>query len=181
VHAPEQAPVALSFDGLARGYNEIVLSGGGRGEVRYRIVGTYVMPWDELPASSPDEGVSFSLAYTPTAADVGEWITATVTVTPTREATAAGIMLELGLPPGMELEEGTWQALVEEGTVDRAQRVGQTMHVHLSGFPEEGLLVFSYRLRALYPLAVWAPPSRAYPTGDPLRAAVRAPAWIEVQ
>jgi len=177
---PEQAPVVLSFDGLARGYNEIVLSRGGLGEVRYRIVGSYWMPWDELPASSPDEGVSFGLAYSPTSSAVGEWIAASVTVTPTRESTAAGIVLELGLPPGMEVEEGAWQVLVEEGTVDRYQRVGQAMHVHLSGFPEEGLLEFSYRLRAAYPLAVWAPPSYAYPAGDPLRAAVRAPVWMEV-
>ena len=55
------------------------------------------------------------------------------------------------------------------------------MIVTLSAFPEEDPLRFSYRLQARYPLAVSAPPSRAYPAGDPLRASVRAPVRISVE
>jgi hypothetical protein len=151
------------------------------GEVRYRIVGTYLLPWDQLPASSPDESVPFDLAYDRTSLALGEWITATVTVTPTRQNTASHVVLELGLPPGLEVDQGAWEALLDDGTVERYRRDGQTMVASLSPVPDKELLQFSYGLRALFPLSVWTPPSRAYLAGDPLRAAVRAPVQIEVK
>jgi hypothetical protein len=176
----EQGPVTLSFDELAKGYNDIHLSRTGLGEIRYRIVGTYVLPWEQL-AASPDEIVSFDLAYDRTTAAVGESIAATVTVTPTRQPTAAGIVLELGLPPGMDVAEPEWEALVDGGVVDRYQQDGQVMRVHLAAMPPEEPLRFTYRVQAHYPLSVWTPPSRAYLAGDPLRATVRAPVQIKVR
>jgi hypothetical protein len=178
--SPDGKPVTLSFDELSKGYNAIVLSRGGLGDIRYRIVGTYLLPWSELPASSPDEAVSFDLGYDRTSLAVGASITATVTLTPTRQRTASGIVLELGLPPGLDVEERAWDALVDDGTIDRYQRDGQTMVVHLTDLPAEGPLQFIYRLQAVYPLSVWTPPSRAYPAGDPLHTAVRAPVRITV-
>jgi hypothetical protein len=179
--SPDRKSVALSFDQLSKGYNAIVVSRGGLGDVRYRIVGTYLMPWDELPASSPDEAVSFDLVYDRTSLAVGESITATLTLTPTRQRTAAGIVLELGLPPGLDVDSEEWQAMADDGVIDRYQRDGQSMLVHVTRLPVEGPLRFTYRLQSLYPLSVWTPPSRAYPAGDPRRAAVRAPIEIEVK
>jgi hypothetical protein len=78
------------------------------------------------------------------------------------------------------MAEEDWQALVEGATIERYQRVGQSMVVHLSGPEEERVVQFSYRLHARYPLSVWTAPSRAYLDGDPLRVAVRAPTRISV-
>jgi hypothetical protein len=179
--SPDRESVSLPFDRLSKGYNAIVVSRGGLGDVRYRIVGTYLLPWDQLPASSPDEAVSFDLAYDRTSLAAGASITATLTLTPTRQRTASGIVLELGLPPGLDVDKEEWQALVKDGILDRYQRDGQTMIARVTNLPAEGPLQFAYHLQARYPLSVWTPPSRACPAGDPLRAAVRAPVRIEVR
>jgi hypothetical protein len=81
----------------------------------------------------------------------------------------------------MDTAEPEWEALVDGGVVDRYQRDGQVMRVHLAAMASEEPLRFTYRMQASYPLSVWTPPSRAYLAGDPLRATVRAPVRIEVK
>jgi hypothetical protein len=190
-----RGPVQLAFETLSKGYNDIALSIDGQGKVPYRIVGTYVLPWREwAPAAPEEESVSLALAYDRTTVRAGEWITASVTVTPSRALVTpnlAGVVteeprvvpalaLELGLPPGLHVEEGDWQTLIEEGIVDEYRRDGQMMLVSLANLPADEAYRFTYRLRALYPLSVQTPPSRAYAPADPAHARVHPPLQIDV-
>ena len=137
---------------LAKGYNDILLSAEGLGTVPYRIVGTYVLPWAQVEPSPPEEEeVSIEVRYDRTEVAVGETITATVDVMLNRPGVARLAVLELGLPPGLEIVERQWDELVERGIIARYQRDGERMIVHLADLPAEEPVRFSYHLQAQLP------------------------------
>jgi hypothetical protein len=171
----------LVFDELARGYNDIALSAEGLGTVPYRIVGTYVLPWDQVSLPAPEEEtLSVEVGYDRATVAVGEKITATVSVMLNRPGVAPLSVLELGLPPGLELVEGEWQNLVRAGVISRYERTAGHMVVHLADLSADNPVQFTYRLRAEFPLSVQTRPTYAYQAADPQQRAVREPVWIEV-
>jgi hypothetical protein len=111
---------------------------------------------------------------------VGETISATVAVMLNRPGVVPLAVLELGLPPGLELVEDEWQDLVRAGVIARYERAGGQMVVHLAGLSADHPVQFAYRLRAEFPLAVQTGPTYAYQAADPQQMAVREPVWIEV-
>jgi hypothetical protein len=172
----------LVFDELVKGYNDIVLSAEGSGTVPYRIVGTYVLPWAQVEPSLPeDEEVSVEIRYDRIKLVVGETITATVDAMLNRPGLARLAVLELGLPPGLEIVEREWDELVESGSIARYRRDGERVIVHLADLSAEAPVRFSYHLRAQFPLAVRTLPTRAYDAANPGRMAVREPVRIEVK
>jgi hypothetical protein len=172
---------SLAFEQLSRGYNDVVLSAQGLGPVPYRVVGTYILPWDQVVPSAPEEeAVSIEVGYDRTTVAVGETITATVDVMLVRPGAAPWTVLELGLPPGLELVEREWEELVKDGTIARYRQAGEQMIVHLVGLSADQPVRFTYHLRARFPLSVQTLPTRAYDAANPGRAAVRAPVQVEV-
>jgi hypothetical protein len=183
VHSTEPgAGPSLAFETLSRGYNDIVLSAKGLGPVPYRVVGTYILPWDQIVPSTPEEEeVSIEVGYDRTTVAVGETITATVDVMLVRPGAVQWAVLELGLPPGLELIEREWEALVENGTIAGYRWAGEQMIVHLADLPAGEPVRFIYHLRARFPLSVQTLPTRAYDAANPGRPAIRAPVRIEVR
>jgi len=171
----------LAFDELVKGYNEVVLSAEGVGAVPYRVVGTYVLPWNQVEPSTPEEEeVSIEVGYDRTALAVGETLTATVDVMLNRPGAVRLAVLELGLPPGLEPIVHEWTEWVENGIVSGYRREGERMIVHLAGLSAEEPVRLNYRLRARFPLSVRTLPTRAYDAANPGRAVVREPVQIEV-
>jgi hypothetical protein len=169
------------FDELSKGYNDVVLSSTGLGEARYRAVGTYILPWNQVEPSTPEEEeVSIEVRYDRTQLAVGETMSVTVDVMLNRPGSTRLAVLELGLPPGLENVEDQWQELVESGVALRCERHGERMVVYLADLSAEEPVQFAYRLRARFPLTVWTLPTRAYDPANPRRAAVRPPVQITV-
>jgi uncharacterized protein YfaS (alpha-2-macroglobulin family) len=169
------------FDELSKGYNDVVLSSTGPGAPRYRAVGTYLLPWNQVEPSVPEEEeVSIEVRYDRTQLAVGEIVSVTVDVMLNRPGSARLAVLELGLPPGLEVVEGQWQELVESGGILRYERHGERMIMYLADLSAEEPVRFTYPLRARFPLTVWTLPTRAYDAANPGRAAVRAPVQITV-
>ena len=151
------------------------------GTIPYRIVGTYVLPWNQIEPPLPEEEpISIEVGYDRTELAVGETLTATVDVLLNRPGTARLAVLELGLPPGLEPEESEWGDLVERGAINRYRRDGERMIVHLADLSVEAPVRFTYHLKARFPLSVWTLPTRAYDAANPGQVAVREPVWIEV-
>ena len=173
---------SLVFDVLSKGYNDIVLAAEGIGPVPYRVVGTYVLPWDQVEPYLPEEEeVSIELRYDRTELAVGETITATVDVMLDRPGVVPLAVLELGLPPGLEVVEQQWQAMVDSGVLARYRRDGGQLNVHLADLSAEEPVRLVYTLRAAFPLSVRTLPTRAYDAANPTRVAVREPVRMQVQ
>jgi alpha-2-macroglobulin-like protein len=172
---------SLVFDVLSKGYNDIVLAAEGMGPVPYRVVGTYVLPWDQVEPYLPEEEeVSIELRYDRTELAVGETITATVDVMLERPGVVPLAVLELGLPPGLEIVEQQWQAMVDSGVLAGYRRDGGQVIVHLADLSAEEPVRLAYQLRAAFPLSVRTLPTRAYDAANPTKVAVREPVRIQV-
>jgi hypothetical protein len=182
VRSQETGPAPhLVYNELVKGYNDVVLSAEGMGPVPYRIVGTYVLPWNQVEPSLPEgEALSIEVGYDRTEVTVGEAITATVDATLNRPGPVRLAVLELGLPPGLEPLEREWDELVERGIIARYRRDGERMVVHLDDLSAQEPVRFTYHLQAQFPLSVRTLPTRAYDAANPGQAAVREPLEITV-
>jgi hypothetical protein len=170
----------LVFDELAKGYNDVEIAVDGD-EIGYQIVGRYVLPWSQVPPPLPEEeDVSVEVGYDRTSIGVGEQLTATVGVALNRPGIAPLVELGLGLPPGLSLALGDLDDLQAQGTIANYERVGGQIIVYLTNLSSEEPVGFSYRLRAMYPLAVLTQSTYAVDIANPQRPAVRPPVEIEV-
>jgi hypothetical protein len=171
----------LSFTELAKGYNDVILSAEGLGTVPYRIVGTYVLPWDQLERSLPaQEAISITVDHDRTELAVGETIAATVNVTTNHPSLISLAVLELGLPPGMEPIEREWQDLVKSGVIARYRRDGERMLVQMADLSADEPRRFTYHLQARFPLSVRTLPTRIYDAANSRRATVWEPVEITI-
>jgi hypothetical protein len=163
------------FHELSKGYNNVVIAVQGA-EIAYQIVGSYDLPWSQVePATPEEESVSVEVSYDRTEVVVGERIAVTVGVMLNRPGVAPLVVLELGLPPGLDLV-----AADLDGEIARYERVGERLVVYLSDLSSERPLQFGYHLLARYPLSVVTQPTTAVDVANPQRPAVRAPVAIEV-
>jgi hypothetical protein len=176
------APQSRTFEKLSKGYNDIILSAVGKGQARYRAVGTYVLPWSQVaPAAVEDEAFSLEVRYNRTELAVAETITATVNMTRTRPGAAQWVVLELGLPPGLEVVGQPWHEWVEDGTALASRREGERIIVYLANLPSGAPIHLAYHLRARFPLSVRTLPARAYDAANPRQVTVREPVRIQVE
>jgi hypothetical protein len=170
----------LLFDELAKGYNDVEIAVDGQ-EIAYQIVGRYVLPWSQVPPPSPEEeDVSVEVSYDRTSLLAGEWLTVTVGVALNRPGVAPLVELDLGLPPGFDLDVGSLGDLRTEGAVAHYERAGGRLVVCLTDLSSEEPARFHYRLRAGFPMSVLTGPTYAIDVANPQRPAVRPPVEIEV-
>ncbi len=172
----------LSVGDLEKGYNYIRVQVGGGDEVTYRIVGRYFLPWSRIPSpQSDEEPVSVEIGYERTSLTVGETLTVTVGVVANREEEVQTAVVEVGLPPGLDVIARDWEELLAKGVIAGYERDGGWMRVYLSGLESGQAVRFAFRLRAVYPLSVHTFPTIAFDVANPQQLAVRAPVKIEVQ
>ena len=170
----------LTFDQLSKGYNDIVIQAEGD-KVAYQAIGTYYLPWSQIAPTSPEEEeVSIEISYEPTSLHVGEIATATVGIMLNRQGSAPLTVLELGLPPGMDLLTSDLDELAAKGVIAHYEQRPGHVRVYVRDLSAEQPASFRYRLRARFPLSAKTQPTRAYDLANPQRPAVREPAQIEV-
>jgi hypothetical protein len=170
----------LTFDQLSKGYNDIAIQAEGD-KVAYQAIGTYYLPWSQIaPASPEEEEVSIEISYDRTSLHVGEIATATVGIMLNRQGSAPLTVLELGLPPGMDLLTSDLDELAAKGVIAHYEQRPGHVRVYVRDLSAEQPASFRYRLRARFPLSAKTQPTRAYDLANPQRPAVREPAQIEV-
>jgi hypothetical protein len=178
---PVPGPHTRQFVDLDKGYNDLRVEVEGPDEVPYQMIGTYYLPWTQIAPSTPEEEeVSVEVSYDRTTLRVGEKLTVTVGVVLNRPGKAQVVLLELGLPPGLEPIVEEWDRLVVDGPVARYQRVDEQMLVYLADLSAEQPIQFAYHLHARYPVVVQTQPTRACDLANPQRPAIREPTRIEV-
>jgi hypothetical protein len=170
----------LVFDQLSKGYNDVEIAVRGD-EVAYQIVGSYFLPWGQVPPLTPEEEeVSIEVSYDRTSLQVGESITATVAVMLNRADDAPLVALSVGLAPGLDVIRADLDALVSSGKVAHYELAGKALLVYLYELSAAEPVQFSFRMRAKYPVTVLTQPTIAVDLANPQRPAVREPVEITV-
>ncbi len=169
---------------LKRGASSVRLVPSGPIRPSYQLALRYALPWSAV-AEPPEPPVAVTVEYDRTELQVHQTVTAKVTVTSRESASPPMLIVDLGLPPGFELQRADLDALVRNQRIERYQLAGRQLILYLSELPlspsGEPRLELSYRLTPRYPVRAATPPSRVYEYYEPESSGEQRPQAIEVR
>ncbi|PID58234.1 hypothetical protein CSB45_03975 [candidate division KSB3 bacterium] len=147
------------------GANRIALGIEGDVSALYQIVGRFYLPWKEK--SQGKLPMEIDVSYDKSELAQNDMLTAKVVVKNNRPDRANMIVVDLGVPPGFEVQVADLNNYVASETISRFSLTGRQIIVYLDSLDSETPVEFSYRLKAKFPLKAKTPPSAVYEYYNP--------------
>jgi len=166
---PENSDVMRLFDLKEQtrpGDNQVQIKFGGEGSALYQIVGRFYVPWQEKPVEK-QAPMDIHITYDKTELVKNDMITAHVVVKNNRPAQARMVIVDLGLPPGFEVQTGDLAEYVTKGVISRFNLTGRQIIVYLDAVDQGKPVEFAYRLQAKFPVKAKTPKSTVYEYYNP--------------
>lgn len=161
------------------GNNDVRIEFSGEGSLLYQVVGRHYAPWtNRKPGPEP---FSIDVAYDKTKLAVNDVVTATVTVKNNLPGQTEMTIVDLGVPPGFQVERSDLEKLVTEGPISRYEVADRQIILYFEEIQGNATLTFSYGLRAKFPLKAQTPPSKVYAYYNTEMEATSAPVTLEVK
>jgi uncharacterized protein YfaS (alpha-2-macroglobulin family) len=163
--------------------NAIEIRFDGTGGLAYQIAGRYFVPWEEKRGGEP---LSIEVKYDRTKLAQNDIATATATVTNNLDKTANMIMIDLGIPPGFDLQSDDLQDFLEKtaneknGKLEKFSLTATQAILYFNSLAPRQTLSLKFRLRAKYPIRAHTFRSRVYEYYDPEVSATARPVQLEV-
>ncbi|MEW5869765.1 MAG: alpha-2-macroglobulin family protein [Chloroflexota bacterium] len=172
----------VAFEDANLGQNVIDIQVQGEGNLMYQVSGSYYLPWDHLSRypelALGEQLVSIDLAYDRTELTVDDTVSVKVDVTLNQEGgRAESALIDLGLPPGFDVQSEDLSALVAYykelpedyagPKIERFELTGRQILIYISNLSSDQPLSFTYRLRARFPLVALTPASQVYDYYNP--------------
>jgi uncharacterized protein YfaS (alpha-2-macroglobulin family) len=89
-------------------------------------------------------------------------------------------IVELGIPPGFDIDSSAFQSMVAAGKIEKFEVTGSQVILYLRELSESTPFTFNYSLQARYPLRVQTPASSVYEYYQPKNRAQSHPVTLEV-
>ncbi len=149
------------------GENQVALSIDGKANLAYQLVAVHYEPRAENPAQTP-KILEIETDYRATSLAADDLLQVEVTLRYNRPGIAPMTLVDLGIPPGFEVEPASFQKLVENRVIQRFEPKGRQVTLYFDAIPGGGKpMVFEYALRAKFPVKAQAPASVAYQYYEP--------------
>lgn len=180
---PDNADVMRQVDGrkfVKAGKNEVTVKFEGKGSTLYQVVGRYYLPWEKL-TEPKGEALAIDLKYDRTTLNKDDMVSADVKVKNNLPGTTSMIIVDLGIPPGFEMQAGDLDNLVEKGILRKYSLTGRQIICYIEKLEPAQELKFSYQLRAKFPIHAQTPKSRVYEYYNPDHQADAKPQEMEVK
>jgi uncharacterized protein YfaS (alpha-2-macroglobulin family) len=179
---PEDSDVMRQLDLrelVQAGENRVEISFSGKGSALYQIVAKYYLPWEKVLPQ--EEALRITVDYDRTRLAKDDAATASVTVVNQTGRVANMVIVDLGLPPGFEVDAETLQTLVGKKVMQKFTVAARQIICYFEKIEPGAPLEFSYRLRAKFPVKAQAPRSRAYLYYNPEVEAAAKPVEMTVE
>ncbi len=163
-----------------RGRIAVTLKVDGAGTLAYQLVSTHYRPWG-VRWSEPREELLIDQEYDTVKLSADDILTSRVKVHYNMPGTANMVIVDLGIPPGFELERDAFDSMVEEGRIERYSVTPGQVILYFREIRNEEPVDFAYELRAMYPLRVQAPSSSVYAYYEPSLRDETAPVLLSVE
>jgi hypothetical protein len=150
---------------IKEGKNKVELGFEGKGSSLYEVVTKYYLPW-EREARPPEELLSIKVGYDKTQLQINDLVTCRVKITNNRPGIAHMVIVDLGIPPGFEVQTPDLNELVGR-KIERYSLTGRQIIVYLDEVEGGHPVEFSYRLRAKFPIRAKTRTSRVYEYYNP--------------
>jgi 5-hydroxyisourate hydrolase-like protein (transthyretin family) len=168
---------------LRVGENRLELRQAPAGELPVQIAGSYWLPGNPEPASlaaQPAELLQIDLHYDRTTLAVNDQLKCAVTVKNNAGVTVNMAIVDLGIPPGFDVDTSAFETMQENGQLAKFELTGNQVILYLRELTAGAPLQFTYSLRAKYPLRVATPPSAVYEYYQPQNRAQSKPVELQV-
>ncbi len=162
--------------------NNVELRFTGRGRLAYQVAGRYFTPWLETKF----EPLSIELAYDRTTLSQNDIVNATATLRSHLDKTANMVMVDLGIPPGFDLQSEDLQTIVEKtahaetGRLEKFSLIATQAILYFNSIGAGETLTLNFRMRAKYPVRCKNFESRVYEYYDPSVRGIAHSAQFEV-
>jgi uncharacterized protein YfaS (alpha-2-macroglobulin family) len=168
---------------LQAGDNRLELRQSPAGELPVQITGAYWLPArSSVATTAPRQTdlLQINLQYDRASLAVNDQLKCAVTV---KNHTGRGInmaIVDLGIPPGFDVDTTAFAAMQEKGRIAKFEVTGNQVILYLRELSETTSFQFEYALRAKYPLRVQTPPSAVYEYYQPQNQAQSKPNLLQV-
>jgi hypothetical protein len=168
---------------LRSGPNRVELRQEPPGALAFQWTGGYWRPATPVAENAPAAAAPLKITvdYSHESLAVDDTIEARVSVENRTGRTLPMAMIDLGIPPGFDLDTASFRALQQVGTIERFETTGNQAVLYLRALSGEVPLQFTYGLRAKYPLRVQAPRASVYEYYTPTNRAWSRPATLRVE
>jgi uncharacterized protein YfaS (alpha-2-macroglobulin family) len=163
--------------------NDVRIRFEGTGSLAYQVVGRYFLPWEIKSVAEP---LSIEVAYDRTKLAQNDVVTATATVRNNLKETANMVMVDLGIPPGFDLQSEDLQDIVaktadaQTGRLEKFSLTATQAILYFNALAPGSQTELRFRLRAKYPIRTRTFESRVYEYYDPAVSGSAQPAQLEV-
>lgn len=163
------------------GENEVTLTTDREANLAYQLVAVHYEPHSSDPMQDA-KILEIETEYETTELATNDLLNVDVTLRYHRPGFAPMTLVDLGIPPGFEIEPSTFEALVNNKTIQRFEPKGRQVTLYFDAIPGEGKpLKFRYQLRAKFPVKAQAPASVAYQYYEPEVRGETMPVLLEVR
>jgi len=163
------------------GTNEVALRIDGEASLACQIVATHYAPRTAEPAASTPV-LQIGTDYSTQQLATDDLLKVRVTLNYHRPERASMTLVDLGIPPGFDVEIDSFRKLVETGLIRRFEPKGRQVTLYFDSIPGDGVpVVFEYSLRAKFPVKAQAPASVAYQYYEPEIRDESKPVLLTVQ
>jgi uncharacterized protein YfaS (alpha-2-macroglobulin family) len=162
------------------GQHSVELRSEGKANVMFQIVGRYYLPWKER-APRIEEPLSIRVRYDRKRLKVDDTLTANVDVAYHLARTTFMVIVDLGIPPGFNVQGEDLDALVKGRTITRYSTTGRQLTLYMGEMRKDRPVKLRYRLKAKFPIRAKTPRSTVYEYYTPTAKAVQQPELIVVE
>jgi uncharacterized protein YfaS (alpha-2-macroglobulin family) len=165
------------------GVNTVHLAYHGKGSLLYQVVGRYYMPWTRENTGVPGqlEPLSLKVEYDKTTLALNDTATTTITIHNNTNRTAQMPLIDVGVPPGFDVNSEKLDEAVKSGQISKFTVTGRQVIIYMEKLDPSATVVLSYQIKARFPIKAMTPLSKAYPYYDPTMVSVDNPTRIEVR
>lgn len=163
------------------GGNKVSLTMTGEGNLAYQIVATHFVPWGSHALGKEEPAMSIELRYDARQVRKDALLRVDALVRYNRPGSARMVVVDLGIPPGFELDPVSFEEMKASGRLQRYSLTGRQVILYFEEVLHEKALDFSYTLRAKYPVRAKTPVSAVYPYYEPEARAEARPTEVAIQ
>lgn len=140
--------------------NTIELEVKGEGNFMYEITSAYYIPWKDLPRPAKPPFV-IDVEYDRTKLSINDLVNVDVAIKLIRPGTAQMVMVDLGIPPGFEVQTPTLDELVGK-KIQKYTITPRQLIIYLDEVNSAKPVRLSYSIKAKYPIKAKVRSSRVY-------------------
>ncbi len=159
--------------------NTVEIQLKGEGNFLYEITSAYYIPWKDLPRQ-PMPLFSIDVNYDRKQLTINDLVNVDVSIKLLKSGTAQMVMIDLGIPPGFEVQTPTLDEYVNKKTIQKYNLTSRQIIVYIESISSDKPLKLSYSLKAKYPVKAKVQSSRVYEYYNTDKEAIAEPFEIKV-